>query len=182
MSTKKYAICGGAIGATLCFAAFVLAGAGHGSNVPLLLFFALLVLISPLASLLGDTFLFAAFFGGGPLLYVGYAILLGRGNRRNRGGRILLILMLFHFGAVGLSVWIFPDFWNYESLKETVELAPVFFVASFVLFILALFVSVYSALKTRGIQDEAPRCRGCGYNLTGNTSGICPECGEEVQQ
>jgi len=20
-------------------------------------------------------------------------------------------------------------------------------------------------------------CRGCGYNLTGNTSGVCPECG-----
>lgn len=23
-------------------------------------------------------------------------------------------------------------------------------------------------------------CRKCGYNLTGNTSGICPECGEHV--
>ncbi len=21
------------------------------------------------------------------------------------------------------------------------------------------------------------RCRNCGYNLTGNTSGVCPECG-----
>jgi hypothetical protein len=20
-------------------------------------------------------------------------------------------------------------------------------------------------------------CRSCGYNLTGNTSGVCPECG-----
>ena len=25
-------------------------------------------------------------------------------------------------------------------------------------------------------------CPGCGYNLTGNTSGICPECGTPVQQ
>lgn len=23
-------------------------------------------------------------------------------------------------------------------------------------------------------------CMGCGYNLTGNVSGICPECGETV--
>jgi hypothetical protein len=23
-------------------------------------------------------------------------------------------------------------------------------------------------------------CRGCGYNLTGNTSGVCPECGMPV--
>ena len=23
-------------------------------------------------------------------------------------------------------------------------------------------------------------CRGCGYDLTGNTSGVCPECGEKA--
>ena len=23
-------------------------------------------------------------------------------------------------------------------------------------------------------------CRNCGYNLTGNVSGICPECGERI--
>jgi hypothetical protein len=23
-------------------------------------------------------------------------------------------------------------------------------------------------------------CRQCGYNLTGNLSGVCPECGEEI--
>jgi hypothetical protein len=25
-------------------------------------------------------------------------------------------------------------------------------------------------------------CRECGYNLTGNVSGICPECGTPVPQ
>lgn len=25
-----------------------------------------------------------------------------------------------------------------------------------------------------------PECRQCGYNLTGNASGICPECGEKI--
>jgi len=24
-------------------------------------------------------------------------------------------------------------------------------------------------------------CRGCGYDLTGNTSGVCPECGEKTR-
>ncbi len=24
-------------------------------------------------------------------------------------------------------------------------------------------------------------CRSCGYNLTGNVSGVCSECGEPVQ-
>ena len=25
--------------------------------------------------------------------------------------------------------------------------------------------------------EDAYHCRGCGYNLTGNESGACPECG-----
>ena len=25
-------------------------------------------------------------------------------------------------------------------------------------------------------------CRKCGYNLTGNVSGVCPECGEKVKE
>ena len=37
-------------------------------------------------------------------------------------------------------------------------------------------------------RSEHPTCANCGYNLTGNTSGICPECGtatamlEQIQQ
>lgn len=36
------------------------------------------------------------------------------------------------------------------------------------------------ALKLEGIRVCEPRglfCEGCGYNLTGNTSAACPECG-----
>ena len=29
---------------------------------------------------------------------------------------------------------------------------------------------------------EYPKCRECGYNLTGNVSGVCPECGTEIEQ
>ena len=28
-----------------------------------------------------------------------------------------------------------------------------------------------------GVAGEGPRCQECGYDLTGNTSGVCPECG-----
>lgn len=28
--------------------------------------------------------------------------------------------------------------------------------------------------------DPTPRCKACGYNLTGNVSGICPECGTHI--
>ena len=27
-------------------------------------------------------------------------------------------------------------------------------------------------------NEGIPRCTSCGYDLTGNTSGICPECGK----
>ena len=32
----------------------------------------------------------------------------------------------------------------------------------------------------RAVRSRAGRCRACGYDLTGNTSGICPECGATV--
>lgn len=32
------------------------------------------------------------------------------------------------------------------------------------------------------LVDETPHCRQCGYNLTGNTSGICSECGTPIPE
>jgi hypothetical protein len=53
--------------------------------------------------------------------------------------------------------------------------------------ILLLFLSsgYYSLLRTfrwmrRGHWRRTGRCLACGYNLTGNTSGVCPECGERI--
>jgi hypothetical protein len=31
-----------------------------------------------------------------------------------------------------------------------------------------------------GRRIPAGHCQQCGYNLTGNTSGVCPECGEKI--
>ena len=31
-------------------------------------------------------------------------------------------------------------------------------------------------------RRRAGRCLHCGYDLTGNVSGICPECGTPVQK
>ena len=32
----------------------------------------------------------------------------------------------------------------------------------------------------RSARDRTPICRQCSYNLTGNTSGVCPECGTAI--
>lgn len=37
-------------------------------------------------------------------------------------------------------------------------------------------VVVYGVLSRRGVDSETC-CRACGYDLTGNLSGRCPECG-----
>jgi hypothetical protein len=41
---------------------------------------------------------------------------------------------------------------------------------------------LYRGLRWRPVPDDAPYCRNCVYNLTGNESGICPECGSSVEQ
>jgi hypothetical protein len=35
-------------------------------------------------------------------------------------------------------------------------------------------------LSTRQLRQRDGICASCGYNLTGNTSGICPECGRRA--
>jgi len=46
-----------------------------------------------------------------------------------------------------------------------------------------IFMATYGFLTWRygpRPSDGAVRCRQCGYNLTGNVSGVCPECGEKI--
>jgi hypothetical protein len=52
-------------------------------------------------------------------------------------------------------------------------IVPAVFFAVYMLAKLVLF-----ALKRPGIVPEGIHCTTCGYNLTGNVSGRCPECGE----
>lgn len=46
-----------------------------------------------------------------------------------------------------------------------------------VVFVLIAY-SMYQA--SRAAQPPAGCCGACGYDLTGNESGTCPECGAEV--
>ena len=39
---------------------------------------------------------------------------------------------------------------------------------------------VVRSLIRRVVLQTGSLCRSCGYNLTGNESGVCPECGEEI--
>ncbi|UCE61528.1 MAG: hypothetical protein JSU63_07215 [Phycisphaerales bacterium] len=64
------------------------------------------------------------------------------------------------------------------------------------LLLLLINMSVARTLKRAGIRvglmgvkdEDVERiinpmlCSTCGYNLTGNISGVCPECGTEIEQ
>ena len=39
-------------------------------------------------------------------------------------------------------------------------------------------IAVYLTLRRR--PRKPGTCHACGYNLTGNTSGVCPECGTAI--
>ncbi|OWY71266.1 hypothetical protein B7486_11770 [cyanobacterium TDX16] len=47
------------------------------------------------------------------------------------------------------------------------------------------FLCRYAAFRGSQFWDRGksgePLCRHCGYNLTGNVSGICPECGKAIE-
>jgi hypothetical protein len=46
----------------------------------------------------------------------------------------------------------------------------------------ALAIGLLAVLRQlrRSQAAESPLCRHCGYNPTGNVSGVCPECGEQT--
>ncbi len=44
--------------------------------------------------------------------------------------------------------------------------------------VVALFIVAIRRLRRSPRAATDGKCRSCGYNLTGNESGVCPECGE----
>ena len=55
------------------------------------------------------------------------------------------------------------------------------------LWAVGLFVGVVIGRRTAAAERRRYRrlhglCEGCGYNLTGNTSGACPECGSAISR
>ena len=40
--------------------------------------------------------------------------------------------------------------------------------------------ALYSGFRWEEVPDDGTECIHCGSNLTGNVSGICPECGQRI--
>ena len=81
---------------------------------------------------------------------------------------VLLIIVYLCFGTAGLLMLAIGS----------LVLCPIYV-------ILAIY---YRKLPEDGggllwrVRLENGLCLKCGYDLTGNTSGVCPECGTKIQQ
>jgi predicted RNA-binding Zn-ribbon protein involved in translation (DUF1610 family) len=87
---------------------------------------------------------------------------------------VLLLFLLVTLGAIiPMSIWNLPEFiW---TLMSTILLLLEILIAFFCV------RPVYRLLRWRTIYDPENRyCGSCGYDLTGNVSGVCPECGEAI--
>lgn len=63
------------------------------------------------------------------------------------------------------------------SVGRVADLGVVVFAVSSLAFTVQLWMTL------RPLEQKPsgpPTCAGCGYNLTGNTSGTCPECGRRI--
>lgn len=80
-------------------------------------------------------------------------------------------------GDFGLFIlrWMAP-----VPYRELVVRLPVLFAVTAIL--PALYVRQAARGRRPAADQDAVPCASCGYDLCGNVSGVCPECGKEIQK
>ncbi len=116
---------------------------------------------------------------------------LSQGGHRRMTMWLVATCGVLHLGAVGLVfmavLWgchfLFP---HSSECRPSAAEGIVFSVAEYALPMLVLLFPAWGLLWAKLYVDgvnrlvarrHGPHCRECGYNLTGNVSGRCPECG-----
>src|SRR5687768_5635973 len=86
-----------------------------------------------------------------------------------RHDRPMRRVVFFAFGAL----------MTFAAIPVVAPGSPILALGSFGMAAMFAYGSIGTLLHWPGFrQPRAPdECPGCGYNLTGNTSGVCPECG-----
>lgn len=95
----------------------------------------------------------------------------------------LLMVLASILEALYLIIWgddcfrINPYHRNQSALKWLASLASI----CLILLLPCLGARyVYTILRWRPAEGEAAHCRTCGYDLTDNETGVCPECGTNI--
>lgn len=96
-----------------------------------------------------------------------------------------------HINVLPLDAWTkMPFRWScspqqypFEIALPTIDLAMRSFkMPIWVPLLAAIFLMAVGHLRRRrsGYPGVRSRCHGCHYDLTGNVSGLCPECGRQI--
>ena len=104
-------------------------------------------------------------------------------RRRQFPSLLCLIPAIIPFGpALGLTVYVMSCFLISSRRGGTAQGVVVLTLTAAFTVPLAYLVAktIYLKLRFEWVRWSGKRCLSCGYNLTGNVSGICPECGWEL--
>ena len=95
-------------------------------------------------------------------------------------GLTAFVVVGYTLEAMAMSVWDT----NYVARlgvvvgSETAALGLLLLICAIVAYGLGRLV--FTRLRWRVLWTATPFCDGCDYDLTGNVSGVCPECGRKV--
>ncbi len=116
--------------------------------------------------------------GEGALSFVVFpAIMVGLSFSEQRVRQAVLEALVIAAGTgLVLGGW---EFWsNGKSPGYIVAMAVGVVVQWLAIRLVGLWV--VRSLIRRVVLQTGSLCRSCGYNLTGNVTGVCPECGERI--
>lgn len=116
-----------------------------------------------------EPLIFAALLGMCPL--IGFAIGCGRGGRSFVGRTWRWLEAYYAAVVISLFLPLFNGPFFVSAVCFVLTAGP----------LVGVVLVAESFVHARRVSAApAPLCEACGYNLTGNVSGICPECGRPI--
>ncbi len=89
-----------------------------------------------------------------------------------------VLLVVAAFLLRGILIGLVDSGFGFGGLSDNVILS----IMTAICVVLAYIPSrmMFMALRWKTLEHDPGYCLKCNYNLTGNVSGICPECGSPV--
>lgn len=102
-----------------------------------------------------------------------------------RSANDALCLRIHHINLTRLDPWEFISRTFGPAAGSTAPVVQVKAIRMWMglpmIFLIAYPVIVLGGVRIRRHRHKPGHCLNCEYNLTGNTSGVCPECGTSIE-
>ena len=94
------------------------------------------------------------------------------------GARIIAFGVVIRLLVAGLGFGGQPS----QSLVASTRLEACLMILSWPAIVVGIVLLYVGFVGWLWLPPKVGECRKCHYNLTGNESGTCPECGTEIEQ